>query len=124
MLLKPGASSGWDASSGAFSTLYRVDAIEALVAAVERCLCPVLSVPSIGSMLLKHGHRCLVLRSAKLSVPSIGSMLLKHIITGRAQHRIATFSTLYRVDAIEAHSGDRQQRGVDDFQYPLSGRCY
>ena len=35
-----------------------------------------------------------------------------------------SFSTLYRVDAIEARFRRRHARAPAHFQYPLSGRCY
>ena len=60
-----------------FSTLYRVDAIEAF----NRCSLPKVvlkvSVPSIGSMLLKPDARGYGTADEPVSVPSIGSMLLK-----------------------------------------------
>ena len=34
------------------------------------------------------------------------------------------FSTLYRVDAIEADDRRRHDGRAAAFQYPLSGRCY
>ena len=60
-----------------FSTLYRVDAIEGVGDDVAQFQHPAVSVPSIGSMLLKASG------SAR----------------SRATH--SRFSTLYRVDAIE-----------------------
>ena len=35
-----------------------------------------------------------------------------------------SFSTLYRVDAIEAKSSQTAPDLMPNFQYPLSGRCY
>ena len=66
-----------------FSTLYRVDAIEARRSSTWP--------EPWGS----------------LSVPSIGSMLLKLIIQTESVRASRSFSTLYRVDAIEA-SGRRR----------------
>ena len=51
-------------------------------------------------------------------------MLLKLTVMLPAAPPATSFSTLYRVDAIEAVV-PVVERGVDDrFQYPLSGRCY
>ena len=35
-----------------------------------------------------------------------------------------SFSTLYRVDAIEADPIPLESARLGEFQYPLSGRCY
>ena len=83
-----------------FSTLYRVDAIEAETLKLLANGLEELSVPSIGSMLLKQGAGRGESEAGRLSVPSIGSMLLKPgWLTRCANSRPA-------------------------FQYPLSGRCY
>ena len=84
-----------------FSTLYRVDAIEGPPASrASGCLLRV-SVPSIGSMLLKAEAQTVVDDDDHaVSVPSIGSMLLKALS--------------YRKSAASPVK----------FQYPLSGRCY
>ena len=108
------------------------------------------SVPSIGSMLLKRRCRRLSTLSARhVSVPSIGSMLLKPPATRPGAVLHCCFSTLYRVDAIEAPSQSPTRIGPPGvsvpsigsmllkpmsepikapfpymFQYPLSGRCY
>ena len=87
-------------SRGCFSTLYRVDAIEASISVSTLRPASVVSVPSIGSMLLKHPHG------------------------GRVPDLSQRFSTLYRVDAIEALPHVGRQELVRPFQYPLSGRCY
>ena len=51
-------------------------------------------------------------------------MLLKPRSATLARGVHVGFSTLYRVDAIEA-IGRRLSRGqASEFQYPLSGRCY
>ena len=43
----------------------------------------------------------------------------------REQYRaVWAFSTLYRVDAIEAQRHDHGGGRDSVFQYPLSGRCY
>ena len=61
------------------------------------------SVPSIGSMLLKLDVAAWVQSDAdRVSVPSIGSMLLKLAILAIIGVILVGFSTLYRVDAIEA----------------------
>ena len=133
----------------AFSTLYRVDAIEARSGYGQPARGRRLSVPSIGSMLLKRtaarhcsmpavtfstlyrvdaieatvSARAVAARTG-LSVPSIGSMLLK---PGHDPARAAPggpFSTLYRVDAIEATTPNTPHSPSALFQYPLSGRCY
>ena len=39
-------------------------------------------------------------------------------------HRRPRFSTLYRVDAIEAYPIKTRRAEMAEFQYPLSGRCY
>ena len=132
-----------------FSTLYRVDAIEARLMPAP---CPrrrAVSVPSIGSMLLKLSGRRGGRLKGLVSVPSIGSMLLKLTKPARHHSRNSRFSTLYRVDAIEAQLSDafalsesvvsvpsigsmllkrRRRRSSlatpSVFQYPLSGRCY
>ena len=41
-----------------------------------------------------------------------------------AAWRDECFSTLYRVDAIEARLRQQHLPDVRRFQYPLSGRCY
>ena len=86
----------------AFSTLYRVDAIEATERHVEPWVDGRLSVPSIGSMLLKLSRPTQALNQWPLSVPSIGSMLLKREEVTPSPGPTSPFSTLYRVDAIEA----------------------
>ena len=85
-----------------FSTLYRVDAIEGSIITTITAPRGSVSVPSIGSMLLKapswpspEPARCPV------SVPSIGSMLLKAWWQMLVPLSYFSFSTLYRVDAIE-----------------------
>ena len=51
-------------------------------------------------------------------------MLLKAIYAGEVNGVAVGFSTLYRVDAIEGESQKRFREVVQEFQYPLSGRCY
>ena len=63
MLLKPRPCSTTATARPSFSTLYRVDAIEARLMAYYGRMTGALSVPSIGSMLLKHNrgqHRLLL----------------------------------------------------------------
>ena len=85
-----------------FSTLYRVDAIEAVLFMASGLFVAIVSVPSIGSMLLKHVQDIPVLAFLHfVSVPSIGSMLLKRVTAGLRTSPAGCFSTLYRVDAIE-----------------------
>ena len=108
-----------------FSTLYRVDAIEALETTQLQFETLMVSVPSIGSMLLKPGlSACACRNSVSVSVPSIGSMLLKPVSPVAVLSQLERFSTLYRVDAIEAvvEHGPALLKLL--FQYPLSGRCY
>ena len=70
---------------------------------LEKVTLAYLSVPSIGSMLLKPGTGAGRQRAIRdLSVPSIGSMLLKRRSSSWMRKAVASFSTLYRVDAIEA----------------------
>ena len=110
--------------SPCFSTLYRVDAIEAGFATCASNPTSVLSVPSIGSMLLKRLCQGGDGATAGLSVPSIGSMLLKRRSTVLVVIPMSPFSTLYRVDAIEARPTRPATTSPATFQYPLSGRCY
>ena len=51
-------------------------------------------------------------------------MLLKPSIRSGGASGYQTFSTLYRVDAIEAEMSERTKAALELFQYPLSGRCY
>ena len=43
---------------------------------------------------------------------------------GDGVYETVCFSTLYRVDAIEARARARRLWRLVAFQYPLSGRCY
>ena len=78
MLLKHRRGRGRDGLLPGFSTLYRVDAIEAIYGGYN---------PQV-----ENG----------VSVPSIGSMLLKQTTDADTMDARRRFSTLYRVDAIEA----------------------
>ena len=51
-------------------------------------------------------------------------MLLKQGIPDFDVPVATAFSTLYRVDAIEANNTNRLVTLYEHFQYPLSGRCY
>ena len=149
MLLKHGIMTDKAVRLLGFSTLYRVDAIEAAFPSSSRPRPGPVSVPSIGSMLLKRAGQSLPLSCHfRVSVPSIGSMLLKRWTSTPGSASCRSFSTLYRVDAIEARttpmpmlirSGFSTLYRVDAieaslqpphhrtrlrFQYPLSGRCY
>jgi len=152
MLLKPGAvPARVGTARRCFSTLYRVDAIEARYENISPC-CPserfstLYRVDAIEAAFNKLPFR----NDGMVSVPSIGSMLLKPDNGRDEQQRPERFSTLYRVDAIEAlrwPSGHRIHSVVSvpsigsmllkpflmedceihhtaAFQYPLSGRCY
>ena len=85
-----------------FSTLYRVDAIEGGMSADTTCVggrgfSTLYRVDAIeGSTALRPA--CW---SVCVSVPSIGSMLLKASTAPHQADAIRCFSTLYRVDAIE-----------------------
>ena len=83
-----------------FSTLYRVDAIEA------HRPTPTAHTPGRGFSTLYRVDAI----EAPGGVNDAG--------------KIECFSTLYRVDAIEADVGLEEPAGEAGFQYPLSGRCY
>ena len=51
-------------------------------------------------------------------------MLLKLFCDSMSDMFGSSFSTLYRVDAIEAVPLAEGQHMPGHFQYPLSGRCY
>ena len=51
-------------------------------------------------------------------------MLLKPRQNPATLSRGRRFSTLYRVDAIEACDAGQPAADRERFQYPLSGRCY
>ena len=51
-------------------------------------------------------------------------MLLKQRRLAAGDRQVHRFSTLYRVDAIEADQRRRAEFLRPPFQYPLSGRCY
>ena len=51
-------------------------------------------------------------------------MLLKRLNLAMSVAVLVRFSTLYRVDAIEAQDVGEVGRCESVFQYPLSGRCY
>ena len=83
-----------------FSTLYRVDAIEA-----------VLPIPA---------YRPTVSFSTLYRVDAIEAMAQTQL----GAWVFFAFSTLYRVDAIEAFLLEDRAGHERHFQYPLSGRCY
>ena len=85
-----------------FSTLYRVDAIEGPTSLPrpdfdQSCFSTLYRVDAIeGSHYMWQHEPCFF-----VSVPSIGSMLLKASLLDARQPGCFRFSTLYRVDAIE-----------------------
>ena len=133
-----------------FSTLYRVDAIEGMTATGLWPRSRTVSVPSIGSMLLKavfmasevltelrfstlyrvdaiEGGVLAVgdAADAVVSVPSIGSMLLKATSRHRRRARALGVSVPSIGSMLLKACGSRPSRRCEPpFQYPLSGRCY
>ena len=99
MLLKPRPPPVPPPVPACFSTLYRVDAIEARTR--------------------RHGMSML---------PSFSTLYRVDAIEAATPWRCGStrrrFSTLYRVDAIEARRWQHRNLVPHQFQYPLSGRCY
>ena len=86
---------------GCFSTLYRVDAIEGFgVKAKEVGIFSFSTLYRVDAI-EGTGSSGATPTKANVSVPSIGSMLLKAKFLEKLLSRLHGFSTLYRVDAIE-----------------------